>query len=282
MDLVGAPGRGRPSWLTLPRSMGLLASELATVLALPLGASLCLALLALLLLLLRRRRLGGACLVASVLLLWLASTPLVSTLVRGRMEARFPPVAIGETEPAAAIAVLGGGLAPRVPPRLWVDLGAAGDRVLHAARLHRAGRAPVVIATWGNVPWRRQDRPAVPAARELLLEWGVPEEALVLEKMGPTTRSECVNLRRILDERGIKGDVLLVTSALHMRRALAACRTAGVPARPAATDYEVTRVKHSLLDLVPDAYSLEGSNRAVKELLGYWVYRMRGWIGPES
>jgi hypothetical protein len=33
----------------------------------------------------------------------------------------------------------------------------------------------------------------------------------------------------------------------------------------------------TVLDWLPDAGALEGSTRAIKEYVGYWVYRARGW-----
>ena len=80
----------------------------------------------------------------------------------------------------------------------------------------------------------------------------------------------------ILEAQGM-GPVLLVTSALHMPRALATFRAAGVDAIPAATDFEVMPRPRVLLDWLPDAEALAASTRALKEYLGLWVYRYRGW-----
>ena len=91
-------------------------------------------------------------------------------------------------------------------------------------------------------------------------------------------RENAINTKRILHERGLT-NVLLVTSALHMPRSLTTFRVAGVKAVPAATDYEVVdKQRTTILDFLPDAEALEGTTRAVKEYLGYVVYRMRGCI----
>ena len=71
--------------------------------------------------------------------------------------------------------------------------------------------------------------------------------------------------------------VLLVTAAPHLPRALATFRAAGIQAIPAATDFEVMPEPPHPLRWLPDAQALADSTRALKEYLGLWAYRWRGW-----
>jgi uncharacterized SAM-binding protein YcdF (DUF218 family) len=112
---------------------------------------------------------------------------------------------------------------------------------------------------------------------ELLGEWGVPESALLLETESRNTRENCLGARSILAEHGVE-DVLLVTSALHMRRALATCASVGIRARPAPTDILVIDVPASFQDWIPSASALEGTSQALREIYAFEVYRWRGWL----
>jgi len=77
----------------------------------------------------------------------------------------------------------------------------------------------------------------------------------------------------ILRTRGAR-KVLLVTSALHMRRALARFeQIPGIEFIPVATDHEVAADPPGLIRWLPDTGALDGSRRALKEYLGYWVMR---------
>jgi len=77
-----------------------------------------------------------------------------------------------------------------------------------------------------------------------------------------------LQVRRILRRRGWH-KVLLVTSAQHMRRALAVFVTAGIDAIASPTDYEaVGQAEHTLLDWLPDASSLERSTLVLKKIVG--------------
>ena len=114
-----------------------------------------------------------------------ASTPIFSDYLGLTLEGRYPPVAVEETPTADAIVVLGGAVGGAEPPRITVDLSDAGDRVLHAARLFRAGKAPVVLISGGAIPWLGSEIPGAESLQSLLEEWGVPEVSIISEAVSP-------------------------------------------------------------------------------------------------
>jgi len=113
--------------------------------------------------------------------------------------------------------------------------------------------------------------------------WGVPSETIVSLSGSYVTGTDAALAKAAMEERGMKR-VLLVTSASHMRRALATFRTAGIDAVPAATDYEEIDCRKRpedrsiLMEYLPDAEALARSTKAVKEYIGFVFYRWRGWI----
>jgi len=211
-------------------------------------------------------------------MLWVSAMPVTAAWLAASLERQYLPVPVAQTPAADAIVVLGGGVGAAVPPRLYPHLKAGADRVLHAARLFAAGKAPFVIVSGGSIPFTGPKAPKSNAMRILLRDWGVPESAIVLESASQNTRQNALQVRRILRRRGWH-KILLVTSAQHMRRALAVFTAIGIDAIASPTDYEaVGQAEHTLLDWLPDASSLERTTRALKEYLGYVVYRWRGWL----
>ena len=102
---------------------------------------------------------------------------------------------------------------------------------------------------------------------------GVPAQAIALEETSRNTRQNADYSAALLKARDIE-HILLVTSALHMPRALALFKAQGLEVTPAPTDFEAGQEPpHGLLAWLPDAGALNGSALAMKELVGLWVGR---------
>ncbi len=262
---------------------GFVLTKIATQLVYPLVLSIALSLVGLGMLARGRTRRAGAVLGASLALLWVASTPVVSFLLNDTLEGRYAAVSPEETPSAGAIVLLGGAVEPASPPRNQVDLNEAVDRIVHAARLHRAGKAPVIIATGGGIPRSGAAQTPADTTADLLVEWGVPRAAIWIEGMSLNTYENATETRKLLAARGIDGPILLVTSAAHMWRSMLLFESAGVTAIPAATDFMLGRLDlGDPLAWIPNAGSLRGTDSAIKEYLGVLVARLRGQItsGP--
>jgi uncharacterized SAM-binding protein YcdF (DUF218 family) len=253
-------------------------SHLLATLALPLPAALGLLALGLLALALGRRRLAAGCVAAAGLGLVAASSPWLAEPFAAALETAHPVAPLPSLEPADAILVLGGGTQPAVPPREHPELAHAGDRVLHAARLYRAGKAPRVLVAGGRAKGESNVPSEAESMTAILVELGVPEMAILSEDRSTSTRENCVLAKEILDAQGAH-DVLLVTSALHMRRAHATCRAAGLDVRAVPTDFWIAGAgTRGWRTLAPRPEALLLTHLVLHERLGYWVYERRGWI----
>ena len=254
----------------------LLASKIAAALVLPLNLSILLGLVALVMARRRRGGLAAAFGFLALAILVTASLPVVSDALVFSLEREYPPADPATAPTAGAIVVLGGSLAPGAPPRRGPELVDASDRILHAARLYRAGKAPLVIPSGGRLPWSVAARTEAAEIADLLVEWGVPRTAILEEGKARTTSENAVEMGKLLRARGIRR-VLLVTSSLHMRRALASFRAEGLEPIPSPCDALVVSPKpREALDWVPRPDSLEKTHVALWEYLGLAYYRVTG------
>ena len=117
------------------------------------------------------------------------------------------------------------------------------------------------------------------AMRSMLLTLGVPPAAIRLEGVSRNTAENAQQSLGLIRAAGAKR-VLLVTSAMHMPRALrtfeAALGGSGVAVLPASTDVEaLPNSLHPLGRWLPDADSLGMSTAALKEYLGLAVLGLR-------
>lgn len=196
------------------------------------------------------------------LLLW--SLPIVSHGLRARLESSYPEATASAAPLAQAIVVLGGGVRPAEQLEKMPDLNSAADRMWLAARLYKAGKAPLMLVSGGSDPSVSATSEAR-AMQDILVEMGVPEKAMVLEEDSRNTRENATNCAKILREKGVN-QVLLVTSALHMPRAKALFDKQGLEVVAVAADFEA-RHRFSGVDWLPSADALDGSSRAIKELV---------------
>ena len=253
--------------------MEFLLSKLLPMMVYPLGLAMILIFFALILIALHRSRLASLLLVTSICILWVSSTPVFSDFIRKPLEQQYPYVSVEDLPSADVIIVLGGGTG-NVSWGGSVNLQDASDRVFHGARLYKAGKAPVILLAGGGAPdgW-----PESMIMAALLVEQGISKEDLLEEQISVNTRQNAVNSLALMKREGFE-KVLLVTSAVHMRRAMAVFQKLGIKVIPAATDYKVLPAYLSVLDWFPAADSLSETTAGIKEYLAFMVYRIRDWV----
>ena len=206
----------------------------------PLGIAMIALAVALGLVWLGRRRAGIWTLSGAFAWLWIWSMPVTGDALIGWLERDFDYRPAGEVETADAIVVAGGAFSSGLGQWPYPDAGGNVDRYWHAARLYHAERAPLVILSGGRDPRRPESWSEAESGAIFLRDLGVPDTALVLESRARTTRDNATLVAEILEKRGLE-EILLVTSAAHMRRTLATFRAAGIDAVPVATDFSLHR-----------------------------------------
>ncbi len=227
----------------------------------------------------RRRRVAFWLLAGSLFLLLILSVPPVALALTRSLEGQFPDAEIARIPPAPALVVLGGTIHMPSPEHRLSGLIEPSDRLLLAYRLYRAGRAPLVLCSGGNNPVSGSSPIQSEAAVmcQLLEEWGVPVAAVEVENGSINTRENAVQSYRLLAPRGVTS-IILVTSALHMPRAVAAFRKAGFAVTAAPADFHTGWGNPILFERwLPSANNIGQCEKALHEWLGLWVYRWRGW-----
>jgi uncharacterized SAM-binding protein YcdF (DUF218 family) len=184
---------------------------------------------------------------------------------------------------ADCILVLGGGTAPKIPPRPTVEVTEAGDRVLYAAYLFRNGKAPRILCTAGIATGGIGPRPEAEDMAELLDNLGVPKSVIVKETAARNTHEHGSNLYPMLQKLGVKR-VLLVTSALHMPRAMGVFKRScpDIEFIPAPTDFRIVDLDlpwyRQIVNLIPTPSSYVQFSETMHEYVGMAWYRVRGWM----
>jgi uncharacterized SAM-binding protein YcdF (DUF218 family) len=222
------------------------------------------------------------CRTVAVLVLLVSGNGFVVADLTRRLEGQYLPR--DPVPHADAIVVLSGGVLGKMPPRPSIEVGDAGDRLLYGAALFKQGKAPQIICTGNVATGGLAGRPASEDMAELLTLVGIPDQAIVTETRSENTHDHAVLLCPILQERGA-ARVLLVTSAMHMPRAMGVFRREcpAVEFIAAPTDfrrpYDVPMAWYrKSVALLPTPQSLLDFSDAAHEYLGIAYYTMRGWM----
>lgn len=149
------------------------------------------------------------------------------------------------SEGHAGIVVLGAGVPHgRVPPLLAGRL----DRAVELYRRERAaGLSPLLIPSGGQ----GADEPVAEATAmaDYLRDKGIDDDAIMPEDRSTTTRENLLFSKKLLEDRGTRGTLLVVTSSYHVLRA-------AVQSRRLRVDAEVRGAKTAWY-YVPNAFLRE-------------------------
>jgi len=224
----------------------------------------------------RWTRLASWLVVTSVVLIAIAGlSPLGNTLLLP-LEQRFPPWDASHGAPDGII-VLGGAITPDVSDaRGAVALNEAAERVTAAVELARRYPNARIISSGGSNALFPGDEAveAAIAVREFEA-LGIPHDRISAEEQSRNTIENAVFSRLIAQPK--PGERwLLVTSAFHMPRAIAAFRAAGFPVEAYPVDWRTRGPLDAFRPFGSVAEGLGRTDTAVHEWIGLLAYRLSG------
>jgi len=176
---------------------------------------------------------------------------------------------------ADLIVLLSGGMGANTNISPYAEMYMGADRVWQAARLYNAGKASRIVLTG-----LESKGSTVPLLKDL----GVPEEAILVDNYSENTEENAKYTIELLRNANVlvgdvKPKVLLVTSAFHMKRSLLLFQkyAPGLEIIPAPSDFEVLAGADAAVSIsafLPDAGALSRTTVHVRELIGYWGYKL--------
>lgn len=204
----------------------------------------------------------------TVVWLWLWMTPIMTRIVGFPLESEFlvdGRVPTVESFPSAdAIVLHGGSMGIQTNLSAYAEMWGSADRVWHAARLWKAGKASKIIATGDG---------AKESTLGLLMDLGV-DERQVLFKDAKNTEQEAKAIAAT-DFRCL----MLVTSAWHMKRTRMMFEkfAPSITVICAPSDFEYSRAAakpFSIVELLPDSAAFMLNCVALHEWVGIIGYKL--------
>ncbi len=155
-----------------------------------------------------------------------------------------------------------------------------GDRLIQAVTLYKTGKVKKLLITGDSGYVTNRGLHEAKQVKELLLKWGIPEIDILTEEKSINTYENAIESAKILNEYKEIKSYLLITSGIHMRRALACFASAGIKCESFSTDLYANQTGSSHWDqyIIPNVDNFNTWNKLFKEMFGYIAYEMKGYI----
>jgi len=174
---------------------------------------------------------------------------------------------------AQAIVVLGGGLRRPAPEygQLATLKNSSLARVRYASRLASQTHLPGLVAG-GKV--LKTDGPSEAEIMAVVMQNEYKQEVLWQDRNSRNTAENALYAQKILAKEGIRR-IILVTHALHMRRAVEQFQLQGLQVLPAPTVFLSRTDDLDVFSFLPSARALESSSLVIHEVMGRVWYKLR-------
>ncbi|MDR1864444.1 MAG: YdcF family protein [Bacteroidales bacterium] len=222
----------------------------------------------------KNRRYKKILLIATVVTALVFSSPWCLNVCLCRWEPA--PVHADSLQGVYDIGILLGGFSEYLPQYGRTQLIETGDRVWQTICLYRKGKIKKILITGGA---RKGIRPEAEAVRETLLLMGVPDSALLVEAASRNTYENMSNSNAMIRQIQPGARCLVITSALHIPRAMGCARKVGLVADAFPVEHITRYDKRLPTDwLTPKAEILWDWDRLSNEWAGMLAYKIRGYL----
>lgn len=207
---------------------------------------------------------------------WIYSYEPLSNAVLNWWEVELVPVkSLMRSYPVAV--TLGGytNPTPRLKDRVYLGKGA--DRFFHALQLYRAGYVKQLLLTGGISSLTGVSVSEAEQMQTLYRLAQVSDSVLILEPKARTTSENASNSAEVLRRLNISDTVLLLTSAWHMRRAIACFEKQEVRFKSFSVDPQSRPIEAiQFANIIPSSSSWYKWDILIHEWLGLIAYKLSG------
>lgn len=174
--------------------------------------------------------------------------------------------------------VLGGFTEPNRPPYDRIHFNKGADRLMHAVELYQKGIVKKILVSGGSGVLTFEGIPESHQIRSFIISLGIPTEDVWIDGQSKNTRENARNSKQILLNKGVNDEVILFTSAFHMKRARGCFDKLSIKLETFPTDYYGGPMRYSFDEfIIPSLYGLQVWTILIKEWAGLAAYKLAGY-----
>lgn len=179
--------------------------------------------------------------------------------------------------------VLGGGMIrPNDDPTLnKIYVGETADRFIQPILLYKAGKIKKILITGGNTSigkFKLDQGNETNQVKQLMVDLGVKPSDIFVETKARNTRENALYSAQLLKKYIKNEEMLLITSAMHMPRAIRCFEKVGFRVKAYSVDKKSSQNESGILDIItPSDYQVTKISQLVREIWGFLIYKIMGY-----
>jgi uncharacterized SAM-binding protein YcdF (DUF218 family) len=209
---------------------------------------------------------------SSLVLFYIISTPFFADNFFKVVEGQYNKPEIEKINEVDAIVVLGGSLRINELKNKYNIEWQDADRFFGGLKLYKEKKSKKIVFTGGKMPYNLTKLSEGDVLKKYAIEYGINADDILVTKDALNTFEESEAVQELLGENK---NIILVTSAFHMKRAKKLFEQKGFNVTAYKVDYKTAPiVKINFINLIPSASSLSKTEIAFREILGRFYYNL--------
>ncbi len=153
------------------------------------------------------------------------------------------------------------------------------DRLLQAVDLYEKGKIKKILITGGSANLIYKNVKEADLMNSFLRNIKIPSSDILIDTLAENTHQNAVYSKKILDKYPNLKKILLITSSVHMRRAMGCFEKEGIRVTPYPTNLVNSDSPWNLEYLfIPQASNFLIWDGTIHEMVGFMVYKIMGYI----
>jgi len=154
------------------------------------------------------------------------------------------------------------------------------DRILQAVYLYdkKIIKKIIISSGSGSLVYRNMLEASL-LKQYLVNSIKIPSDDIIIDSLSDNTHENAIHTSKIINTYFKNGNFLLITSAIHMRRALGCFKKQDINVMPYSTDKITGKRRWDILYLIsPNIQAIVKWQNLIHEVIGYYIYRLMGYI----
>jgi len=210
----------------------------------------------------------------SVIVLLLFSNPFLANLAIKYLEEK--PITKDSLPLSDVGIVLTGMVHSNQKPTDQIHFNEAADRIVETLKLYEFDIIDKLIISGGSGELLNQEERESIKLKDFFVN-NIKSKDLIIESQSRNTFENALKTKELLEKMNLSDrTIILITSAFHMKRALACFKKQELDVIAYPVDYRHKEVTPDIAWITPSSGSLSDWNLIIKEMVGLWVYQLTG------